>query len=209
MMKGLKQAVIGVATTLAVLVCIGVQTAAAAESARAVVERLDDQLVATMKQADDLGFAGRYRKLAPVIDDTFDLKRIARLALGGEWKTLNAEQQHVYVTKFRQDTIATYAQRFDGYDGQRFEVTGARDVAGGRRQVDTVIVDQDGARTPISYVLDNDGGDWRVINVVARGVSDLALKRGQYTGVIREHGAAAFLTHFDQQLRKYPALPES
>ena len=208
-MKRLKQTVIWVLATLVVSASIGVWSAAASEPARARIEHFDGQLVATMKQASELGFEGRYRKLAAIIDETFDLQRIARLALGGEWTTLDAGQQKAYLDKFRKDTIATYAQRFDGYDGQRFEITGTHNVAGARRQVDTVIIDASGKRTPISYVLDNEGGEWRVINVVARGVSDLALKRGQYTGVIRDQGPEAFLDHFDRQLAKYPALPPS
>ncbi|GAB3675065.1 ABC transporter substrate-binding protein [Salinisphaera aquimarina] len=203
-----RQTMVCVVATLVIFACIGVWTAAAAEPARAVIDRLDSQLLTTMQGADDLGFDGRYRKLAPIIDDTFDLPRIAKLALGGEWKTLDAAQQKAYVAKFRKDTIATYASRFDGYDGQKFEVTGASDAAGGRRQVKTDIVEKNGKRTPISYVLANEGGQWRIINVVAGGVSDLALKRGQYTSAIRSKGADGFLEQFDKQLAKYPTLPD-
>ncbi|MES1924634.1 ABC transporter substrate-binding protein [Salinisphaera sp. T31B1] len=203
----IRQTLVCVVATLAIVGCIGIWSAAAAEPARAVVERLDGHLLTTMKQADALGFAGRYKKLRPVIDDSFDLPRIARLALGSEWSALDATQQAAYVAKFRQDTIATYASRFDGYDGQRFEVVDARDVAGGRRQVDTAIVSADGKRTPINYVLARTDGEWRIVNVVAGGVSDLALKRGQYTTAIRNQGADGFLQQFDRQLAKYPALP--
>lgn len=202
-----RQTLTCVVATLAIFACIGIWSAAAAEPARAVIDDLDSQLLTTMQQADELGFAGRYKKLAPTIDNSFDLARIAKLALGSEWSTLSAEQQKSYVAKFRKDTIATYASRFDGYDGQKFEVTGAADVAGGRRQVKTDIVATDGKRTPINYVLANEDGNWRIVNVVAGGVSDLALKRGQYTTSIRNKGADGFLKQFDKQLAKYPALP--
>lgn len=203
-----RQTLACVVATLVIFGCIGVWSAAAAEPARAVVENLDSQLVTTMKQAEDLGFAGRYDKLAPTIDSSFDLERIAKLALGSEWDTLSAAQQKAYTAKFRKDTIATYATRFDGYDGQTFEVTGAVDAAGGRRQITTDIVGKDGKRTPINYVLAEADGSWRIINVIAGGVSDLALKRGQYTTSIRNNGADGFLEQFDQQLAKYPELPD-
>ena len=186
---------------------ISVWSVAAAAPAKSVVESLDDTLIATMKQADTLGFDGRYKKLAPVIDRSFDLNRIARLALGSSWSKLNAEQQTQYQAMFRKDTIATYASRFKSYSGQSFEIKSTGDAPGGRAQVNTVI-HADGKTVPINYVLDKSSGQWKIVNVVAKGVSDLALKRGQYTSSIRENGSDGFLDQYQKQLAKYPAIPD-
>ncbi|HET7312976.1 ABC transporter substrate-binding protein [Salinisphaera sp.] len=196
----------GLAATGVILACVCVWTAAAAEPARSVVENLDSQLIATMKQGKPLGFAGRYKKLAPVIDQSFDLNRIAKLALGSAWAELSPQQQQEYQRMFRADTLATYASRFDSYSGQIFKIKDVKDAPGGRRQVNTVIV-SDGDEIPINYVLDNNGGNWKIVNVVAKGVSDLALKRGQYTSSIQEKGADGFIEQFHAQLRKYPPIP--
>ena len=185
---------------------ISVWTAAAAAPAKGVVQNLDDTLIATMKQADTLGFEGRYKKLAPVIDDAFDLDRIARLALGSSWGKLNAAQRTQYQAMFRKDTIATYASRFKSFSGQSFEIKSAGDAPGGRAQVNTVI-HADGKTIPINYVLDQSSGEWKIVNVVAKGVSDLALKRGQYTSSIRENGPEGFLDQYQKQLAKYPSIP--
>ncbi|WP_423821564.1 ABC transporter substrate-binding protein [Salinisphaera sp. SPP-AMP-43] len=205
-MKAVVRLLRGVLATVVIGACIGVWTAAAAEPAKSVVANLDDQLVATMKNGQDLGFAGRYKKLAPVIDQSFDLDRIAKLALGSHWSKLSAEQQQQYQSMFRKDTLATYASRFDSYSGQSFKITDVKDAPGGRRQVNTVIV-SNGDEIPINYVLDNSDGDWKIVNVVAKGVSDLALKRGQYTSSINEKGADGFIKQFQTQLKKYPTIP--
>ena len=186
---------------------ISVWTVAAAAPARDVVQNLDDALIATMKQADTLGFEGLYMKLSPVIDDAFDLNRIARLALGSSWEKLSAEQRIQYQAMFRKDTVATYASRFNGYSGQSFEIKSSGDAPGGRAQVNTVI-HSDGKTIPINYVLDQSSGDWKIVNVVAKGVSDLALKRGQYTSSIRENGPDGFLNQYQKQLAKYPSIPD-
>ena len=185
---------------------ISVWTAAAAAPAKGVVQNLDDTLIATMKQADTLGFEGRYKKLAPVIDDAFDLDRIARLALGSSWGKLNAAQRTQYQAMFRKDTIATYASRFKSFSGQSFEIKSAGDAPGGRAQVNTVI-HADGKTIPINYVLDQSSGEWKIVNVVAKGVSDQAHKRGQYTSSIRENGPECFLDQYQKQLAKYPSIP--
>ncbi len=208
-MKTCVRVIQGAMATFLILVCVGVWTAAAAAPAKAVVANLNDTLIATMKQAHKLGFAGRYKKLAPVIDHSFALPKIAQIALGPEWSKLNASQQKQYQAMFRKDTIATYADRFDGYDGQHFKITGVKGAPGGRKEVDTVIVDKDGNTIPINYILQNTGGRWQIVNVVAKGASDLALKRGQYTSVIQDKGAAGFIKQFRSQLNKYPELPSS
>lgn len=205
-MKALTRLLQGVVATGVIFACVSVWTAAAAEPARTVVENLDSQLLATMKQGKQLGFAGRYKKLAPVIDQSFDLDRIAKLALGSKWQKLDPQQQTQYLHMFREDTLATYASRFDSYSGQSFKIKDVKDAPGGRRQVDTVI-SSNGDTIPINYVLDNDGGNWKIVNVVAKGVSDLALKRGQYTGSIQQKGPDGFIKQFKAQLKKYPSIP--
>lgn len=207
-MKAVMRLVRGCLATGVILACVSVWTAAAAAPARSVVENLDSQLIATMKQGKQLGFSGRYKKLAPVIDQSFDLDRIAKLALGSKWSKLDDSQQKQYLKMFREDTLATYASRFDDYSGQSFKVKDVKDAPGGRRQVDTVIVSH-GDTIPINYVLDNTGGNWKIVNVVAKGVSDLALKRGQYTSSIQEKGADGFIEQFQAQLKKYPSIPDT
>ena len=207
-MKALTRLLQSVVATGVIFACVSVWTAAAAEPARTVVENLDSQLVATMKQGKQLGFEGRYKKLAPVIDQSFDLNRIAKLALGSKWEKLDPQQQTQYLHMFREDTLATYASRFDSYSGQSFKIKAVKDAPGGRRQVNTVITSNDGDDIPINYVLDNESGDWKIVNVVAKGVSDLALKRGQYTGSIQEKGPGGFIKQFQAQLKKYPSIPK-
>lgn len=206
-MKAVMRWLQGLVATGVILACVSVWSAAAATPARSVVENLDSQLIATMKQGKQLGFAGRYKKLAPVIDQSFDLDQIARIALGSQWSKLDKSQQKQYLEMFRKDTLATYASRFDRYSGQSFKIKGVKNAPGGRRQVDTVIVSE-GDEIPINYVLDNDNGQWKIVNVVAKGVSDLALKRGQYTSAIQEKGPDGFIKQFRSQLKKYPSIPE-
>lgn len=205
-MKAAMRVLRGLMAAGVILACLSVWPAAAAQPARSVVENLDSQLLATMKQGKQLGFAGRYKKLAPVIDQAFDLHRIAKLALGNQWHKLGPKQRQQYLQMFRKDTLATYASRFDSYSGQSFKIKNVKNAPGGRREVDTVIV-SNGEKTPINYVLDNEGGDWKIVNVVAKGVSDLALKRGQYTSSIKDKGTAGFIKQFQAQLKKYPTIP--
>src|SRR4051812_1255484 len=95
---------------------------AAGEAPRPVVEDFYRTLEGVMKQATALGFEGRYKALQPAIESAFNLPLMIRLAIGPQWTQLPADQQKRLVEAFRRFTIATYASRFDSYEGERFEV---------------------------------------------------------------------------------------
>ena len=46
-----------------------------------------------MREADNLGFAGRRDRLAPVIEGAFELPLIARASTGRHWKKLDEAQR--------------------------------------------------------------------------------------------------------------------
>jgi len=79
-----------------------------------------DALLAVMKDAQRLGFQGRYDKLAPVIRATFDLPAMTRIAVGADWNTIAPDQQAQLVENFSQMTIATYANRSPENPSKRF-----------------------------------------------------------------------------------------
>ncbi len=94
------------------------QPASAQTSASDVVERLNDTLLEVMQGADNLGYQGRYEKLAPVLTDSFDFGLMARVALGKHWKGLDQAQQALVVESFGRLSVATFAARFNGYGGE-------------------------------------------------------------------------------------------
>ena len=60
---------------------------------KAIVQSFYDALDDTMKQGDELGFDGRYKKLEPVIRETFDVPVMAKIAVGPEWTNLTADEK--------------------------------------------------------------------------------------------------------------------
>jgi phospholipid transport system substrate-binding protein len=94
---------------------------AAEAGARAIVERLNATLIEVMKGADALGYAGRYERLDPVLRESFDFPSMAGISVGRHWRTLDRDQRVRLVGAFARESIATFAERFDGYGGERFE----------------------------------------------------------------------------------------
>jgi phospholipid transport system substrate-binding protein len=151
-------------------------------------------LLETMKEAKRLGIEGRYKKLAPAINATFDLPAMTRIAVGSTWTTLNPEQQAALVAAFTRMTTATYASRFDGYDGERFEVDPKPTERGADRVVNTRIILGSGEPVALNYLVRSSGADWRIVDVYLSGtISELATRRSEFASILKSGGADALV----------------
>jgi phospholipid transport system substrate-binding protein len=166
------------------------RAAAAAATPRAVVEAFYGALLDVMKQATSLGFEGRYRRLQPAIEAAFNLPLMIRLAVGPPWNSLTPTQQSRLLEAFRRFTIATYASRFDGYDGEHFEVRGEAPAPAGGTMVETRLVPTKGDIVDLNYLLRQGDAGWQIIDVFLSGtISELATRRAEFTSVLGRDGA--------------------
>ncbi len=163
---------------------------AAGPAPRLVVETFYRTLLDVMKQATALGFDGRYRLLQPAIEEAYNLSLMIRLAVGPQWTSLSADQQKRLLEAFKRFTISTYANRFDGYDGEYFEVVSEKaGVANGATLVETRLVTKS-ETVHLNYLLRPDSGKWQIIDVFLSGtISELATRRAEFTSVLRRDGA--------------------
>jgi len=168
-----------------------------------VVEKLHSTLLAVMKDGDKIGYQGRYDHLAPVINSSFDMPFVSKTVLGKYWETFNSEQRSRFVEAFTQLSIATYAANFKGYSGERFKVISEKEVSGDRIQVQTQLIKSDGGKVQLDYLLHRTDSEWRVINVIAEGVSDLALKRADYSNFLKNKSLEALIAKLNEKIVQY------
>ena len=168
-----------------------------------VIERLQSSLLDVMKEGQGLGFRGRYERLAAIVDDTHDLAVIARLSLSRSWKKLGEEERRRFTELFRALSISTYASRFDNYSGETFAVTESRELRKGGALVRTSLTKADGDAVQLDYLMQRAAGRWRVINVTADGVSDLALRRAEYKSVLDRKGFSSLTDKLEDQIARY------
>jgi phospholipid transport system substrate-binding protein len=154
-----------------------------------VVNYLQESLIKSMREGGKLGYRGRFDLLAKAVDQTHDLDFIARTTLGANWTQLSAEQQRVFTDVFRKLSIGTYAGWFKSHEGERFEFIEQQDMPRDQVMVRTRFVQQ-GGEPPVrfDYVLRQTKDGWRIVNVLADGVSDLALKRVEYRAILQRDG---------------------
>ncbi len=167
-----------------------------------VVEGLHDALLRSMQAAQDWDFEQRSEYLSTALDARFALRRIARFAVGARhWEALEPEQQQSFYERFRELTIITYATRFDTWEDARFVTEAVESTRGGRVLVRTRLLREEEEPVRLDYLLDqSEAGEWRILGVIANGVNDLAVKRAEYSAVIRQQGMVGLLEKLAEKI---------
>jgi phospholipid transport system substrate-binding protein len=160
-------------------------------------------LLNVMQHAAELRVQGRYDKLAPAIGATFDLAAMTRIAVGPPWSSFTADTQAALVDGFTRMTIATYATRFDGYSGERFDVDPVVETRTAGRVVHTQLVKANGEPVVLNYLMRASAGRWRAVDVYLTGtISELATRRSEFSAILDAGGPAALVESLRQQTDK-------
>ena len=172
-------------------------------TARQVVEKFQAELIAVMKNGKQLGYAGRYDNLYDPVSNSHDLTKIARIIVGKEWGKLSEAQQQKLVDIFIRLSVASYAHHFKDYSGESFVFDSEEKTARGGVVVHSHLVIPDDKPVKFDYMLKEKGNSWRIINIIANGVSDLALKRSEYTTILQREGFDALIAKINEKIDNY------
>ncbi len=177
------------------VLCVAASPGGAAETdATQVVSRLNAALLDVLKQAEALGYQGRFDRLAPAMSEAFDIDFMAEKSLGRYWKTLADGDRRRWLDVFREFSVANYAGNFDHYAGQSFVLLGEEPGAADTTVVHTRIAIPGGENVELTYRLHQSDVRWKIVDVYLKGtVSELALRRSDYTSVLERQSFDALL----------------
>jgi phospholipid transport system substrate-binding protein len=167
----------------------------------AVIKHLDHALIKSMKAGKAAGFKKRYALLEPVISKAFDFHYIAFLVLAPKWTTLSPQQKKTFIETLKRNIVATYASNFNSYSGETFKMGNTRQYRQ-LKDVRTQFKGSSGKTHQFDYLMRQSGSDWKIVNVLADGVSDLSLKRSQYTQVLQAKGFDGLIDYIKGKTRK-------
>jgi phospholipid transport system substrate-binding protein len=181
------------------LACLCAGAAAAESGASDAVRHFYDALLQTMRNADSLGFKGRYQALAPVVLATFDVPFMTRLSVGPPWAKLSSDEKRRAGQAFARYITTNYASQFDGFAGERFEILGEQRIAHAT-MVRTRLVKPDGETVAINYALHDNDTAWQIRDVYLAGtISELATRRSDFTSTLRSGGIEALIARLNQK----------
>jgi phospholipid transport system substrate-binding protein len=135
------------------------------------------------------GKSEKTRMVKSLVDPHFDYREMAKRSLGATWGSIGAGQRDEFVRLFADLLESSYSDKIEKYaKNVRIDYTGEM-LEGQYAEVRTVVV-KPNDRIPLSYRLLNEGGTWKVYDVVIEGVSLVSNYRSQFSRIIHESSYA-------------------
>jgi phospholipid transport system substrate-binding protein len=180
---------------------LSIGAARADEDPKAIVQGFYDVLMDCMQHGKELGFDGRFQKLAPAIGQAFDVPIMARIAVGPAWTAMPADKKSAVLEVFNRYMVTTYASRFKAFNGQKFVVGDLTQPAADRKLVTTQLIRPDGDPVQLNYVFRQGDAGWKIIDIYLSGtISEMARMRSDFSDTLRTGGADALIAILEKKI---------
>lgn len=180
-----------VASTLCLASLTGI--AADASSPEAMIKQTTDQVLATLQQ-DQAKLKDHPGRIYDLIENEilphFDFEHMSRWVLGRHWRDASPQQRSQFTQQFRNLLVNTYGNALLGYSGQTVSYLPVQgNPQSGEVTVRARIHDVEaGQDIPLDYQVDNENGQWKVVDVSIDGVSLIANYRQTFDTRIQREG---------------------
>ena len=176
------------------------QSGSAAE-ATAFVTKLGNELVAIVNAPGD--YPAKKARLQPVIENSVAINDIARFCLGRFWRTATPAQQQEYVRLFHDVLINNITGKIGEFQGVGFKPTSTTQ----RDQdflVGTLISRPNQKPNNVQWVVNQVGGQPKVVDVYAEGTSLRLTQKNDYNAYLTRNGdsVGALIDAMKQQIAR-------
>ena len=135
----------------------------------------------------------------PLIRATHDLPYIAELTARRQWPDFSETERADFIASFEHLSVTTYASRFGSVKSDTFDFIEEKEPSEGQAEVLTIVRRADGDDVTLDYMLHRVNEGWKIVNIVADGVSDLALKRAEYRRILSRGTVKDLVEYIDGQ----------
>ncbi len=132
----------------------------------------------------------REARIRAILREGFDLKVLARLVLGKHWRKLDKAQRSEFVGVFEDAMVQQTLTIFGRYTGQTFDIVkvGADRTNPRLIAILTNVARSNGALAKVNWRIRKDGEGYKIVDIVAEGVSMALTLRQEYSAVIERSG---------------------
>jgi phospholipid transport system substrate-binding protein len=137
------------------------------------------------------------------LDTCCDFATISKLVMAKNWKSLKENQQGEFIGLFRKYLVATYGDAIENYSGETVAVLSGRKEIRDDYTVMTKIARGGGqADLLVDYRLrKGKDGEWKIIDVIAEGISMVSNLRSQFQEVITRDGTDGLLAQLREKTK--------
>jgi len=134
--------------------------------------------------------AQRKQQFEKLIDDAFDVPKIAQFVLGRYWRSASDDEKKQFATAFQTYMINVYWSRFTSYNGESFKVTGSQDQGSSTITVSTDIMRPESGQQPVrvTWSLAKIAGGFKIRDASLEGVSQALTYRDEFGAIIERNG---------------------
>jgi len=162
----------------------GARAQSVADKAAAFIKATGDKLVAAV---NNTGTPEQKRQqLTQVIDQTVDVDGIARFCLGRFWRQASPDQQKQYMDLFHKVLVTSITAKVGEYEGVTFTMGRAR-MENDRAVVSTVVNRPNNPPAAVDWIVEQPGGNPKIIDVKAEGTSLRLTQRNDYESYLTHH----------------------
>ncbi|MDO7901860.1 phospholipid-binding protein MlaC [Pseudomonas sp. K1(2024)] len=165
--------------------------AAPGQSPRDVVQSTTNELLSDLKankaqyRSNPTAF---YEALNRILGPVVDADGISRSIMTVKYSPrASPEQMQRFQDNFRRSLFQFYGNALLDYDNQGITVDPGSAVKDNRATVGMKVSGNNGAIYPVSYTLENLGGEWKVRNVIVNGINIGKLFRDQFADAMNRN----------------------
>lgn len=171
-----------------------------AQAAKTFITALGNTAIGTLTETG-ISDTQREDRFKSLVEANFNTPLIARFVLGRHWRSASENEREEFQGLFKKFMVATYANRFKDYSGEKFIVENAsvkrRDI-----WIDSRIQRTIAGAPPvrIRWRVRPADESFKIIDVVVEGISMSITQRDEFAAVIQSNGGT--VASLNEQLKK-------
>jgi len=166
---------------------------------------LIDEAVTVLRNPQ-LSLADERRELRDMAAADLDFDDMARSALGYHWKHLSAEERTQFVRLFTAFIEDAYLSKIQDYSDQQVQFIRETFDGQGSAEVYSNVVKSGDSPIALNFMLEQEGGNWKIYDVVVDGISITANYRNQFNRVINEQGFTSLMNEMQAKQRELASM---
>ncbi len=181
------------------VMCISGMAFASAKHAENFVRQLSDDVFGILNStvSDD----AKEAELRNMFDDYVDAEHMAKNVLADALKTATPEQTARYIGLYKDYLTYSYVPKFRSYTGEGMDILSVAPNVSGAYIVNTTL-NADGDTIAVDYLIKKAGGKYKLIDIVAEGVSIVSTQQSDFGAFAKRKGLDTFLKLLEKKVNK-------
>ena len=160
---------------------------ASADDAKQFADKVGNEVLGIVQ--GDMAKGAKHATLKKLFVDYVDTEWVGKFVLGHYWRGIKPAQQQEYLGYYKQFLANSYTKNFEAYgENTSFNITGSKPLKRKGQYLVKMDVVQPTQQVKVDYRLRQNGGSYKIIDIVVEGVSLLATQRSEFSAIMQRKG---------------------